>query len=541
MAARCVLFINARVLDPETGLDGVRNVLVRGGTIEVVSERPLDGGGQGDASLDIVDCKGLCLAPGFVDLHSHAMDVASERIRVRDGVTSQLECEFGVHPFAPWLEAQRRAGHLLNYGATAGHIPARLGTFDGASVGHLWTNDCCKHMIGSATRSATSRAGVAETRDIVSRLRADLHAGAVGIGMGIMYTPKSTHEEVLRMFELAGSNPGAVVFVHTRGSQNATDDMSDFHEVIADATAAGAALHICHCTSTALHKLPLLLEMIDGIKRNSNVDVTTEAYSYDAGMTRLDSAVFDTGWEERNGCDTNAIEWMATGERLTPQTFQKYRSQGGMVVLHCIPQSAVEAAMRHPSVIIASDSLPYEDGKSHPRTAGCYARVLGTFVREKRTLSLLSAVNKMSLLPVKRLEKRVPALRRKGRIQPQMDADIVIFDPATVASRATYQKSAEPSAGILHVMVNGVFVVRNGKLLSPSNKPGRPLLGVYGKTCRKASPNDSSRPSKRYALPISTSQITAVRHSLTKRPACRQKRGKNEAKTRQGTAKPCSD
>ena len=121
------------------------------------------------------------------------------------------------------------------------------------------------------------------------------------------------------------------------------------------------------------------------------------------------------------------------------------------------------AAVAHPGVMIASDGMFYNEGRAHPRGAGTFSRVLGHYVREKGALSLMDALSKMSYLPARRLENAVPQMRRKGRVEPGADADLVVFDPQRVADRATFAEPALPSEGIEHVLVNGVFVAsRNG-------------------------------------------------------------------------------
>ena len=113
-----IVLSNGRVMDPESGLDAVRNVGIRGHSIAAISERPLQG-------RTMIDAKGLVVAPGFIDLHSHGQDDENYRFKARDGVTTALELEVGVSPVAPWYAA-REGKALINFGATAGHIPARM-------------------------------------------------------------------------------------------------------------------------------------------------------------------------------------------------------------------------------------------------------------------------------------------------------------------------------------------------------------------------------------------------------------------------------
>ena len=159
-------------------------------------------------------------------------------------------------------------------------------------------------------------------------------------------------------------------------------------------------------------------EMIAGA-RQRGLDVTTEAYPYTAGMTDLSSAIFDEGWQGRQGgIAYGDLQWAATGERLTPESFARYRKQGGMVAIHSIPEEIVRLAVADPTVMIASDGI-LDNGKGHPRAAGTYARVLGRYVREEHALSLNDAIRKMSLMPAQRL-----GLSNKGRIRVGADADI---------------------------------------------------------------------------------------------------------------------
>ena len=158
------------------------------------------------------------------------------------------------------------------------------------------------------------------------------------------------------------------------------------------------------------------------------------------------------------------IMWVETGERLTRETFQKYRKQGGGAILFLNTPEMEALAINSPLTAIASDG-GVEGGKGHPRTSGTYARVLGHYVREAKTLTLDQAIRKMSLMPAERLEKLAPQFRNKGRIKLGADADIAVFDAATVIDKSTYQSPAAPAVGFRFVLVNGVPVVRDGSVV----------------------------------------------------------------------------
>jgi len=246
--------------------------------------------------------------------------------------------------------------------------------------------------------------------------------------------------------------------------QEPTTGLAAIEEVIAAAAATGAALHVVHVTSMGLRDTPRLISMIEGA-RKSGLDVTAECYPYTAGATTLESALFDPGWQEQQGVTYKDVQWAKTGERLTAETFEKYRKEGGTVVIFFIPEDVVRTALANPIVMIASDGSRITGPKIHPRGQGTFARVLGHYVREEKTLTLMTALRKMTLMPAQRLEKRAPEFKNKGRIRVGADADITIFDPARVIDRATFDEPLQYSEGIPFVLVNGVTVVKNGGLV----------------------------------------------------------------------------
>jgi N-acyl-D-aspartate/D-glutamate deacylase len=431
-----VVLRGGRVVDPASGLDAVRNVGVTGRQITALSTEPLRGRIE-------IDAAGLVVAPGFIDLHSHGQTPENYRYKAMDGVTTALELEVGVSPVSDWYKA-REGRSLINFGASAGHIPARMTVMKDS--GTLLPRDAAMN------RAATAD----EQKAIETAVRRDLDEGGLGMGMGITYTPTAGADEILSLFGLAASFRRPV-FVHMRGGNVVTA----IQEVVADAAATGASLHIVHINSAATAKTPLALQMLDGA-RARGLDVTTEAYPYAASMTEIASAAY-SGWEEREPEFFARLLWPATGERLTRESFARYRTQGGFVIQFNNTEEMVRAAIAHQDVMIASDGI-IENGKGHPRGAGTFARVLGRYVRDEKALSLMDAIRKSSLLPARRLDSMSPAMRQKGRLAVGADADICAFDPARVVDKATFENAAQYSEGFRYVLVNGSFVVRDGRL-----------------------------------------------------------------------------
>ncbi|MBV9612241.1 MAG: amidohydrolase family protein [Acidobacteriaceae bacterium] len=427
-----------RAIDPETHLDGIRDVAIEGGKIAAISEAPL-------AGRNVVDARGLLVTAGFIDLHQHGQTAENYAYKARDGVTTALEMEVGASPVAGWYR-EREGKSLINFGASVGHIPVRMAIF----------HDSGKFL--PKDRAVEQVASPEQLQAMLDRLRDGLNEGALGIGMGIAYVPGATHGEIFRIFQLAAARK-ATVYVHLRSAGPVEPGGLDaLQEVLADAAASGASVHVVHITSTELRDTPQALAMIHEARRH-NVAVTTEAYPYTAGMTDLSSAIFSEGWQQRNGgIGYGDLQWAETGERLTEESFGRYRRQGGMVAIHSIPEEVVRAAMADPEVLIASDGI-LENGKGHPRAAGTYARVLGKYVRDEHVLPLTDALRKMSLMPA-----QVLGLSSKGRLQVGADADVTVFDPARVTDRATFENPAQYSEGIVDVMVNGTWVVKDGVL-----------------------------------------------------------------------------
>ena len=453
-----LVLAGGRVMDPESGLDAVRQVGITDGRIAAISADPLEG-------REVVDVTGLVVAPGFIDLHAHGQDRVTAGIQARDGVTTALELEGGVLPVGEWYE-EKAGVSPINYGAGVSHPGARYVVLE---------EDPEDFDLGGSTAWSHEPADAEQIDRIAAIVDQGLAEGAIGIGFGLQYTPAATRDEIWRVFKV-GEKHGVTGFVHVRFAAMAEPGSSveAVQEMIAIA-ATGPSVHICHLPSTGLGKVPILLEMLDAA-REMGLDVTTEAYPYTAASSFIGAAILDPGWRERLGRDYGDIAWAATGERLTEESFHRYREEqpNGRIIAYVMEEENVIQAMTHPGVMIASDSGDLSAGTGHPRGAGSHARVLGVYVREQGVMPLMDALRKMTLLPARRLEPVVPAMRNKGRIRVGADADVTVFDPERVIDRATFESPAEPSSGIPHVLVGGTFVVRDSMLVEGAS-PGQPI------------------------------------------------------------------
>lgn len=444
---------NGRVIDPETGLDDARNVGIRNGRIAEISKNEL-------AGKEIVDASGLVVSPGFIDIHAHGQTNKENEYQVHDGVTTALELESGIPSIGKWL-ASRKDKAIINYGASVSQAAARTETMIKST--------------GSAAEPNVSKYNYlalkdAEMKPMLTVLEDELNAGALGIGVPIGYYPGATREEIFNVYEFAAAKK-VPIFSHVRDGKALA-----IQQAIADAAVNGTTLHIVHLNSVTLNEINLALRMVSAAQARG-MDITTELYPYTAASTSIESALFDEGWQDRLGITYSDLQLVATGERLTKETFDLNRKKGGVIIIHSMKADWIESGIKSPITLIASDGMPYSR-LAHPRSAGTFSRVLGLYCREKKVVSLIDALKKMTIMPAQRLEGVAPMMRFKGRIQVGADADITLFDPNTIIDKATFEGGLKFSEGIPHVLVGGVFVVKNGKTV-PEVYPGQAIFGKY--------------------------------------------------------------
>ena len=464
-----IVIAGGRVIDPETKLDAIKNVGILNHRIAQISSEPLKG-------KEMINASGLVVAPGFIDMHVHGRSNVEQEYQLHDGVTTALELEWGIDHLEQWY-ASRKSKALINYGASVCWPFERFKAFEKYQPEVDMLRQ--KMVAGESgidllfkilPPSYADKLSVAETDKLVSNIKLSLAEGGIGIGVPIGYLPKTAPDEMFRVYRLA-AEMNVLVFSHVRNP-----NIISIQEVIADAAITGAPLHIVHINSMSLGQIQTALDMIHAANKKG-LDISTELYPYTAGNTFINSAIFDEGWQEKLGITYNDLQWVATGERLTKETFETYRKAGGSVILHTMKPEWIKTGIAAPGVMIASDGSPYAK-LAHPRTAGTFSRVLGKYAREDKVIDLNTAIEKMTLLPAKRLENIAPSMRFKGRIQAGADADITIFNPNTVIDKSTFDKGLEFSAGIEYVMVNGVFVLKGGKTVL-NVFAGQPVYGKY--------------------------------------------------------------
>jgi N-acyl-D-glutamate deacylase len=481
-----IVLANGRAIDPETKLDAVRSVGIKDGRIAAVSEVALTG-------QLVVDVKGLVVAPGFIDWHAHGQNNLADRVHAFDGVTTALELELGMLPIGKWYELQARNRRVVNYGASASWGTARIATLEGIP---LAAEPHARSFLAAFGRTKWPHdvATPQQVEQIVSMTEQGLKEGGVGVGITLGYAPGTGYKEILAIHTLAAKyNVPTYTHVRSVGDVDPLSAVQAYGEMISYAAATGAHVHICHLNSLSFGDIALAVQMIRAAQEHG-LNITVEAYPYGAGSTGIGAAALAPENLPRAGMTYESIEYR--GQRLNEESFKKLRATnpGATVVLHFyeLPrdQKLLDMSVLYPGGIIASDAMPWlgangeevdgdvwplpADAFAHPRSAGTYSRFLSEYVRERKAISLSDAIAKTAYLPAKLLEDSVPQMKQKGRLQEGMDADLVVFDPATVRDRATYERPNQTSVGMRDVLVNGVFVIRDGELDTEAF-PGMPV------------------------------------------------------------------
>ncbi|MBI3693760.1 MAG: D-aminoacylase [Acidobacteria bacterium] len=498
-----VLIRNGRVIDG-AGNPWIRaDVTIRGDSIAAM------GALSGATATRVIDAAGRVVAPGFIDIHTHSrrgiLDVPIAENYIRQGVTTLIEGNDGSSPlplkaFLDEVAAKRTS---VNFASFVGQGSIR------------------REIIGLVNRKATPD----EVDKMKQLVRRAMEEGALGLSTGLFYVPGNytPTEEVIELAKVAG-RMGGIYISHMR---NEADGLLDsVRETIAIGEKGGLPTQITHHKAVGR---PNHGRSVDTLKlveeaRARGVDATIDQYPYTASSTglaglipqwaqeggeaemkkrfqdpparaKIKAGIVRNIVENRGGGDPKNVVIancgfdpglngkslaQITSERSqapTPEnaadTAMDILMKGScQTVYHAIDEADVERIMKYPWTMIGSDGeVPiFGKGVLHPRSYGTFARVLGVYVRERQVITLEDAVRKMSSFPAQRL-----GLWDRGLLRPGMKADVVIFDPATVADRAVFGNPHQYAVGFSHVLVNGEPIIDDGKVTD--RRPGRVLYG----------------------------------------------------------------
>ncbi len=456
-----------------------------------------------------IDAAGLAVAPGFIDIHSHGrrgiLAVPTAENYLREGVTTIIEGPDGSSPLplGPFLQQMAKTPISINFASFVGH-------------GSIRTT-----VMGLVNRKATAE----ELEKMKVLAGQAMREGAVGLSTGLFYVPGNyaSTEEVIEIAKVVGALGG----FHQSHMRDETDRIEDaVRETIRIGEEGHLPTQITHHKIIGKANWGKSVETLHLVEqaRARGVDVTIDQYPYTASSTgiaalfpqwsleggnqalierlhaqsgreKIKTEIVHNIQEGRGGGDPKNIVIVncsfnpaLAGKSLADLTKQRgvqvtnenaaetamtLQEKGGCsAVYHAIDETDIERIMRSPYTMVASDGDIPVFGKEapHPRSYGTFARVLGTYVRERNILTLQDAVRRMSSMPAQRLNFADRGLLRAG-----MKADLVVFDPTTVADRATFDRPHQYSTGFRHVVVNGKLALRDGEVTA--ERAGRVLYG----------------------------------------------------------------
>ena len=458
----------------------------------------------------VIDADGLVVAPGFIDLHTHArrgiFDVPTADNYARQGVTTLFEGQDGSSPLPlrPFLDRVAATPTSVNFASFVGHGSIR------------------SEIIGQVDRAATPD----EIERMKTLVQRSMDEGAFGLSSGLFYVPGAfaSTEEVIELARVAGSL-GGIYISHMR--DEASGVLDSVRETIRIGEEGGLPTQLTHhkiIGQPSWGRSTETLQLVDAA-RARGVDATIDQYPYTASSTSIQAALWPK-WaqeggreavmarlsdpairarirtesatiirDERGGGDPRNVQiarcaWDPTLAGKTLADVMRDRGveptleeaaeaaiwiveQGGCQgIFHAIGEEDLVRILQHPATMVASDGGVQVFGQAspHPRSYGTFVRVLGRYVREQRVITLEDAVRKMSALPAQRA-----GLLDRGLLRPGMKADVAIFDPATVGDMATFEAPHQYAVGVHSVIVNGEVVFEHGAMTEA--RPGRVLYG----------------------------------------------------------------
>lgn len=483
-----VVISNGRVIDPESQLDAVRNVGVKDGLIAAVSTESLTGERE-------IDATGHIVSPGFIDTHNHGAATAhGGKLSLRGGVTTAMDLEAGAMNVADWY-AERDGAWQLNYGTTVGQEFARAIVLDGFEQQSLRDmRDLFRMRAQSASDGelswSTHISSVGEMNRILGLLDQQLMEGAIGIGSLLGYASTGITAREMYETQKVAANYGRLTAVHVRYLETSPPKENAIAgaEVMNNAFVLGAPLLYAHFN---VDNWPLVHELLVGA-RKQGLNVWGEVYPYNSGSSNIGADFYDPQkWKAVFGSFDDKILDPQQGRFLTEEEVVQMRKDdpGHAVVAFIRPDEWNVPWLQLPGVSIAGDAmlpidksgrvLEWHDdfaiGAFHPRTSGTQGKSLR--LARENNIPWMRMIENLSYNAARHLgDAGLAAMQKRGRLQEGMVADITIFNPETVTDNSDYASGENglPSTGIPYVLVNGVVVVDDSKVLEGVT-PGQPI------------------------------------------------------------------
>jgi len=486
-----LVILNGRVMDPETMFDGVANVGIKGGRITAITKEKISG-------KETINAKGHVVAPGFIDTHYHATDVFATKMALRDGVTTGMDVEAGSWNVKQWYDDKAASGWQVNYGTVASMLYARIAVHDpeaGLSAPVDFSNIgpvVAKAAADGVPGWAVTKSSIDQMNKVLAIIDEDLRQGAIGLGVPAAYMARGLLSYELFAGQRAVARYGRLTSAHTRYHLN-RDTPNEapiaFDEIFTNAMLLGAPLLMAHNNDYGWWEIEEKLQLA----RAKGLNMWSEYYPYYAGSTAV-SADFlrpDTWVKEYRYKYEDTIYDPVADAYLTNESYKKLvETEPGRSVVVFFPyrKNWMPYWLTVPHMTLASDAmagvgadgklLPWDadwsEYRGHPRTAG----TRGTAFRmaRERGVPLMFTIAQASYWVAKHLgDTGLKSMQDRGRVQIGKVADLTIFDPNTITENSGFKVGQHgiPTTGIPYVVINGVIVVKDSKVLPV--KPGQPI------------------------------------------------------------------
>ena len=432
--------LNARIPDFEADALVEADILIDGGKIVKIAAP----GQVTEETKETIDAAGKIAAPGFIDMHAHE-DYPEENFFtseccLRMGVTTKIAGNCGeiyddLDSFVKRVENGCPTNYMMLIGQS--FLREKVGATD-------WYAPATPEQIEAMKKIITDWK----------------QYGPVGLSFGFEYNPGATTEEALEVLKALGEGD-YMVSVHFRSDGAKSPESTE--ELVEICKRSGYKMEMSHIGScAAVGYMQETLDILDKA-RAEGVDITADCYPYNAFCTGIGTAVFDEGAFDK--WDYSAImltDGPDRGKRCDKELFEKTRKENPemAVVAFVMNEPEIDLAYKQPYVMVGSD-CGFHNKTGHPRGAGTFPRVLGYYVRDRKAITLMEALKKMTVQPAQRMN-----LDTKGKVKEGFDADLVIFDENTIRDGATFEEPTLPPVGIDYVLLNGQIAVKNNEILN---------------------------------------------------------------------------
>ena len=486
-----LVILNGRVMDPETMFDDIANVGIKNDKIAIITKQKIKG-------KETIDASGHVVSPGFIDTHYHAVDIFATKMALRDGVTTGMDLELGAFNVKAWYDKKAETGWQVNYGTTTGLNIVRMKVHDPElNLSDPLDFSVAGPVIAKAAEDgvpgwSVTKSSIDQMNQIMEIMDEDMRQGALGVGAGVAYMANGNTSYELFSAQKVAANYNRLTSVHTRYHLNQdtpTEAPIAFDEIFTNAMLLGAPLLMAHNNDYGWWEIEEKLQLA----RERGLNMWSEYYPYAAGSTPVSAAFLRPEvWKGKYGYKYEETLYDPVDDAyLTDETYADLvKNNAGRAVVVFFPyrDKWMPNWLTIPHMTLASDAMAgigddgqllswdadWNEYRGHPRTSGTRGKTFR--LAREQGVPLMFTISQASYWVAKHLgDTGLEAMQERGRMQVGKIADITIFNPETITDNSGFKVGEHgiPTTGIPYVVVNGVIVVKDNKVLPV--KPGKEI------------------------------------------------------------------